>query len=217
MERPVGLIEWKVAEAEYFLDKMENSGFDNFEFQCNLSAFLSASRSVTFTLQAVMRHIAGFNEWYESARATLVNSVLARFFVDLRNRVTKIGDLGIIGGSVTGEADDIEFGHVFDQDLMASLPTEIRDMDIEDMARHYMRLLVGLVSDWERWYYNSTGPGAPPTIDMTPEELEEALGFPAGWTDDVGLSNEERIQILLRVRGDPPPISFEDLRSKYGI
>lgn len=218
MERPVDLIEWKVAEAEYFLDQMENCGFNNFEFQCNLSAFLSASRSVTFTLQAVMRHIPGFDEWYESARVALVNNALARFFVELRNRATKTGDLGIIGGSATGEADEIKFGHIFHPELVASLPTEIRDMNIEEMARQYMGLLVRLVSDWERWFYNSAGPGAPPNTDnMSPEELEEALGFPAGWTDDVGLSNKERIQILLRIGGYPSPISFEDLRSRYGI
>ena len=218
MERPVDLIEWKVAEAEYFLDQMENCGFNNFEFQCNLSAFLSASRSVTFTLQAVMRHIPGFDEWYESARVALVNNALARFFVELRNRATKTGDLGIIGGSATGEADEIKFGHIFHPELVASLPTEIRDMNIEEMARQYMGLLVRLVSDWERWFYNSAGPGAPPNTDnMSPEELEEALGFPAGWTNDVGLSNKERIQILLRIGGYPSPISFEDLRSRYGI
>jgi hypothetical protein len=45
-----------------------------------------------------------------------------------------------------------------------------------------------------------------------PEELEEALGLPIGWTD-VGLSDEQRMRILLS--REPPPISFEGLRQKY--
>jgi hypothetical protein len=84
------------------------------------------------------------------------------------------------------------------------------------MARRYMRLLVRLVSDWEGRFYDNAGPGAPPTAgNTTPEELEEALGLPVGWTDGAGLSNEQRVRLSLRYV--PPPISLAELRSRYWI
>lgn len=216
MKRPIDLIERKVAETEYFLGQMGNSGFNVFAFYCNLSAFLSSSRSVTLTLQAVMRHDPGFTEWYEMARRPLQNDPLARFFVERRNVATKTGDLGITGGSMSREADGVKMRHYFEPELVTSLPVEVRSLDVEVMARRYMRLIVRLVSEWERWFYDNAGPGAPPTAaNTTPEALEEALGLPAGWTDGVGLSNDERIRLLLR--NEPPPISFEELRSQYGI
>jgi hypothetical protein len=216
MERPLDLIELKVAEADYFLNQMSQSGLDLFAFHCNLSAFLSAARSITLTLQAVMRHVPGFNGWYESARRPLEGDVLARFFVERRNVATKTGDLGVSGGSMRGGTKGLDIRHYFDPQLLTSLPDEIRRLDVEAMAHQYMRLLIQLVSDWERWFYDNSGPGALPTAANTsPEELEKALGLPVGWTDGVGLSNEERIRILLR--NEPPAISFEQLRSQYDV
>lgn len=215
-ERPLDLIEWKVAEADFFLDEMSHAGFNIFAFQCNFSAFLSAARSITLTLQAVMRHIPGFDEWYATARLAIERDALARFFVQRRNLATKTGDLGISGGLFRQGSTGPDIRHFFDPELVKSLPDEVRWLDVQAMSYHYMQLLVQLVSDWECWFYDEGGPGAQPTTDNTsPEELERALGLPPGWTDGVGLSSEERIRILLR--NEPPPISFEQLRIKYEI
>src|SRR5690349_17183860 len=111
MERPLDLIQQKVAEADYFLHQMGDSGFDLFAFHCNFSAFLSASRSITLTLQAVMRHVPGFNLWYESARLPLEGDILARFFVQRRNVATKTGDLGVRGGSMRLGRSGAEIRH----------------------------------------------------------------------------------------------------------
>ena len=89
MARVLDLIEWKVAEADFFLNAMQDSGFNIFGFYCYFSAFLSASRSITFTLQAVMSDTPGFDEWYETARQPLKEDSRARFFVQLRNIATK--------------------------------------------------------------------------------------------------------------------------------
>jgi hypothetical protein len=192
---------------------MQDSIFNIFGFYCYFSAFLSASRSITFTLQAVMSGTPGFDEWYEVARQLLKEDSRARFFVQLRNIATKTGEAGIIGGS----SHLLEDGrtlvtHYFDPELTRSLPEDIRNQDVTSMSRCYMKLLIDLVSEWERWYY-TTVPGADPcTAFRTPEELEEALGLPTGWTD-VGLSDEQRMRILLS--REPPPISFEGIRQKY--
>src|SRR5205814_7905978 len=113
VERPLDLIVEKVAEAGYFLHQMGRSGFDLFAFHCNLSAFLSASRSVTLTLQAVMKHVPAFDAWYESARRPLQTDVLPRFFVERRNVATKTGDLGIVRGPMSGG----KICHYFDPEV----------------------------------------------------------------------------------------------------
>lgn len=213
MERVLDLIERKVAEADFFLNAMQDSGFDIFGFYCYFSAFLSASRSVTFTLQAVMSGTPGFDEWYEIARQPLKEDSRARFFVQLRNIATKTGEVGIIGGSSRRMKDGSTLiTHHFDPELTRSLPEDIRNQDVTSMSRYYMKLLIELVSKWEQWYYTEV-PGADPSTRFgTPEELEEALGLPIGWTD-VGLSDEQRMRILLS--REPPPISFEGIRQKY--
>jgi hypothetical protein len=212
LARVLDLIERKLAEADFFLNEMQGSGFNVFGFYCYFSAFLSASRSVTFTLQAVMSGTPGFDEWYETARQPLKEDGRARFFVQLRNIATKTGELGIIGGSSRLDGGKARMTYYFDPELTRSLPESIRSQDVASMSRNYMRLLIDLVSDWERWYYTNV-PGADPnTRFSTPEELEEALGLPVGWTD-VGLSDEQRMRVLLS--REPPPISFEGLRQSY--
>ncbi|MCT4637459.1 MAG: hypothetical protein N4A72_07105 [Bacteroidales bacterium] len=78
------IVEQKVKESEFFLKKMIESGQQWFEFSCYLTAFLSASRSITFALQR-FKHLSGFNEWYETKQEILKKDPLAKFFVELRN------------------------------------------------------------------------------------------------------------------------------------
>ncbi len=75
-------VDHKVAEAEFFLARL--FGSSAFEFNCYLSAYLSASRSVTFAIQR-FPHIPGFADWYEQHRRHLKSSALAKTFMDLRN------------------------------------------------------------------------------------------------------------------------------------
>lgn len=54
----------KNREAEYFLSVMKQTFEDDNAFSCNLSAFLSAARSMTFYMQKQYSHRNGFAEWY---------------------------------------------------------------------------------------------------------------------------------------------------------
>ncbi len=54
----------KLQEAEYFLSKMEEVFENDDLFSYNLSAFLSAARSITFHMQKQYKHRDGFNNWY---------------------------------------------------------------------------------------------------------------------------------------------------------
>lgn len=81
----------KVAEADYFLGRMKETSADIDQFRFLFSAFVSAARSVTFSLQAVMSGYPDFDSWYQSRQKRLKESRLARFFVDLRNHIQKVG------------------------------------------------------------------------------------------------------------------------------
>ncbi len=92
MSRSFGLVEEKLREAKFFLDLFRNSGCPSFESRCYFSAFTSAARSVTFSLQSSLYGIEGFESWYESNRRPLKDDPLATFFVDVRNKIQKTGE-----------------------------------------------------------------------------------------------------------------------------
>ncbi|MDD2829255.1 MAG: hypothetical protein PHW18_06740 [Sulfuricurvum sp.] len=54
----------KVGEADYFLKKLQEVQGNYDEFSYILSAFTSAARSITFSLQAVMSKYPNFDTWY---------------------------------------------------------------------------------------------------------------------------------------------------------
>jgi len=77
-------VDHKIAEAEFFLQRMAGIGFDTFTFNCYFSAYLCASRTATLALQR-FRHLPGFDEWYAPHRLPLKADKLAKLFLDLRN------------------------------------------------------------------------------------------------------------------------------------
>lgn len=91
MSDSFGLVENKVFEADYFLKRLQEAKHLSFEASCFFSAFVSASRSITFSLQAAMNGVPGFDEWYEDARKTLKTDRLAKYFVEARNDVVHKG------------------------------------------------------------------------------------------------------------------------------
>ena len=62
--RSFGLVDHKIAEAEFFFTEISKCGFNFFAFRCYVSAFVSSTRSVTFAIQASLRGLVGFDGWY---------------------------------------------------------------------------------------------------------------------------------------------------------
>ena len=60
--RSFSLVDHKVAEAEFFLQKLGDRGFNLFFLQCFVAAFVASARSITFSLQAVLGGTEGFAE-----------------------------------------------------------------------------------------------------------------------------------------------------------
>jgi hypothetical protein len=92
MARSFGIVENKLREAEFFLDLLRDTTPPCFEADCYFSAFVSASRSVTFSLQATLKKVPGFDAWYSTAQQKLKNDRLAPLFVEIRNEVVHVGD-----------------------------------------------------------------------------------------------------------------------------
>lgn len=72
----------KLLEAGHFLARLSQS--DGLEFQFELNAFLSASRSVTFVLQKALADVPGFPVWYEQKQGRMKADAAMRFFLELR-------------------------------------------------------------------------------------------------------------------------------------
>ena len=85
MAQSFGVVEEKLYEARFFLEKLRESDSISTDARYYFSAFVSASRSVTFALQATMSDLPDFRSWYTSAQAQLESDPLACHFKAIRN------------------------------------------------------------------------------------------------------------------------------------
>jgi hypothetical protein len=76
----------KLQEAMYFLQRMENEQADRDTFKYNLSAFLSAARSVTCYMQKEFARVPDFEEWYATEQEAMQRDPVMPFFLKARNR-----------------------------------------------------------------------------------------------------------------------------------
>ena len=91
MARSFGIGEEKLREADFFLKQLCRSNNLSFEARCFFSAFVSAARSVTLTMQASLTGVRDFDQWYEEIRIKLKTDRLAPHFVEIRNDIVHIG------------------------------------------------------------------------------------------------------------------------------
>lgn len=208
--RSFGLVDFKVAEADFFLEKISHSGPNIFEIQCYLSAFAASSRSITFSLQSVLSDLDGFDEWYNIHKTRLQNDLLSKFFKDFRTITQHVGN----NYGLTGSFSKRGYWIISTPDL-ASVPDE----DIETAGRKYLTKIVEVVFDcyikygtyidaqqhYTQEFFMSVG--------KTIEDAEEECGFPRGWTDigDENLS-QHRWQAL---RDTQPGCEINHIFQKY--
>jgi hypothetical protein len=220
-ERVLDYIPDKLAEADFFLDRMEDAGRDFFAFRCYFSAFLSASRSVTFTLQTVMEGAEGFAPWYEKRRKELSAEPIARFLQDKRNLSVHSGASGIVGGATHfRDNGEVVIRYYFQETpLEAALIDSDEEPDVLSVSRQYMKLLVRIVLDWQRDFAPLIDPEMYLTAraleakGRTIEDVEEELGFPRGWTAVLSDDPEEQLRALRREL--PPAFDLSWLTNKY--
>lgn len=87
---PFWLIDGKLREADFFLEKLRTApDLDAARFY--FSAFLSAARSVTFALQKCLVGLAHFDAWYEGPQKELKDHPIAAYFKSIRDQVIHEG------------------------------------------------------------------------------------------------------------------------------
>jgi hypothetical protein len=74
----------KLLEAMYFFGQMEKNSAERDTFRYNLSAFLSAARSVTLIMQNEFDKITGFGEWYSNKQVEMNKDEIWKFFNEKR-------------------------------------------------------------------------------------------------------------------------------------
>lgn len=135
-EHTFDVVDHKVAEAEFFL-RMLFSNSCGFEFNCFLSAYLGAARTVTLALQR-FGHIPGFDDWYKPHRDKLKADPVSKAFLELRNDYIH-GGMYPVSGNWRKEGRSIFFLHG------KGGKHEIGDLAVA--ARHHFLVLLAVVYD----------------------------------------------------------------------
>ena len=183
MIRSFSLVDHKVEETEFFLRKLTACDRNMFELRCYVSAFVASARSVTFALQAVLKHDDEFAAWYAERQTELRDNKLARFFLEFRNVNQHIGEN--VANAGYGGANGKLF-HLF-------TPTQdVPNVPDEDVVtachKHFVTVLnlvfncyadLGSKIDGKQRYTEANAA----SLGITIEDAEAEMGFPAGWTD----------------------------------
>jgi hypothetical protein len=88
--RPFARVLSKLDEARFFFARFASAS-DVRKATFYFDAFLTAARSVTFTMQAVCSKLPDFSGWYATEQGTLASDPMARFLLELRNETQKVG------------------------------------------------------------------------------------------------------------------------------
>jgi len=192
MTRSFDNVDFKVAEAEYFLEHLRARDCVEPEIDFLLSAYAAAARSITLSLKAVLGETDGFVEWYAVREARLRADPLARYFLELRNYTQKTGARVVNQIRSPEKLRELLVRQLsgrrtwFGESGEALPPAP--DMEVGEAALAHFRTLLGIVYEC----YVDFGPVIDPQQHYTPEhyallgktveDAEEELGFPRGWT-----------------------------------
>ncbi|MBA4388350.1 MAG: hypothetical protein C0404_10240 [Verrucomicrobia bacterium] len=196
MARSFSIVDQKVAEAEFFLKKLRGVEFDFFAARCFVSAFVTSARSITYALQAVMKPVPRFQEWYRMRQEEMKADSLSRFFHNLRTVSHHIGDNLASGGSA-GPNQSTRFWFIPTKDI-----PEVPQDDVASACESYFTSLVEVVYKCyldfgteinSHQHYTSEHFA---TLGKTIEDAEEETFGIRGWTHVSGYSEEYRWQAI---------------------
>jgi len=214
--RSFGIVDEKLAEADFFCDLVAKGGSDLFRVRYYFSAYVGAARSVTFALQASIKDADGFEPWYRGWQEQLRNDNLARFFHACRTDTQHIGINPVMGAYSYNNSAGCVFGEP-ELGRYAWLP----ETDVATACRLHMRMLCEVIRDC----YQEFGLLIDPDQIYTPEglvakgwtleDVEEQLGFPRGFTDIEWHGDDKDAQRLNLLRRNIPMSEIGPLLAKY--
>lgn len=212
MARSFDLVDWKVAETEFFLKRIPECNFNFFAVRYYVNAFVSSSRSITFALQSCLNGLEGFARWYEERQSRLKQDSLARFFNEFRRINQHIGD-NFVGGGAGGPDRKPLYFFSPTPDLK-----EVPSEDVESTCKRHFVMILDLVYSC----YLEFGPSIDPKqhyteehfakMGKTIEDAEEELFGIHGWTKVPGYPDAYRWQAL---RDSQPGCSINHIFDEY--
>lgn len=196
MGRSFSVVDQKVAEAGFFLKKLKGVDLDFFAARCYVSAFVTSARSITYALQAVMKPVPRFHDWYRNRQEEMRANPLARFFHNLRTVSHHIGDNLASGGSA-GPNQSPRFWFMPTKDI-----SEVPQDDVVTACESYYKTMVELVYNCyldfgteinSHQYYTAEHFAK---LGKTIEDAEEEVFGIRGWTHVAGYPDEARWQAI---------------------
>ena len=185
----------KLLEAQHFLARIIKS--DGLQFQFELNAFLSASRSVTVVLQQAFTDVPGFATWYKHQQTRMKADAAMRFFLELRNISQKQGPVSIVGGSLPEGGWTYRFiGRPH------AVPTELTGRDVGACCAAHLTKLATLLIECAAAFPFHSCPGRALTeegmvaLGYGWRDVEAALGLPAGYTEVGDIPTAEKLRIF---------------------
>ena len=206
-------VEEKILEADYFARRLRSLHSEEFRYE--LSAFLSAARSITFWLQREMKSVPGFKNWWANRQQEMKADAAMTFFLELRNFSQKEGPVSMAG---TGTLDCQ--GHLVWSYRFAGtehrVPQQLIHRDIVTCCREHLSKLAALVLT----FADAFPCYCCPRRAVTPEGLETygfeitdvavMLGFPPEWFNVAGIPQKEVFRML---QEQFDGVDFEQIRS----
>ena len=198
----------KLLEAEYFLAGMIAAV--GLEFQFQLNAFLSASRSVTFVLRKALSEVQGFVPWYERQQARMSADPAMRFFRELRNISQKEGPVSLVGGSLPDGGWTYRF-----VGRRRTVPHELIGRDACACCAVHLTKLATLLAGCAETFPFSSCPGRAfseegmEALGYSWWDVESALGLPPGYAQVGDFPDSERLRILSR---EIEPLDLEAIK-----
>jgi len=205
--RSFGVVDFKVAEAEYFLGRIRvvSERHEWHPLQFYLSAFAAATRSVTFAMQAALTDHPGFAEWYAPRQSALKSDPRARFFHEFRTASQHLGESPLSGGEFSASGSRYYFaapsngGAAIEEDVVSACEEYFKTI-LRLVYDCYVELAPIVNAQWRftKEHFSSLG--------LTIADAEVEMGLPPGWTDAGELTEDARWR-LLRCEADGCGIS----------
>lgn len=188
------IVSAKIGEADYFLKELKSTGLLDVKFNYIFSAFVSALRSIIFSLQYVMSKYPGFDTWYIIQQEKLRKSSLAKAFVEFRNQAQKTGIIPILPNRSLFEGilyETAQFYVPSNSDLK-----EVPKGEVVILSEQCSKEVLGVIADCYKEFASYIDPRMLCTVqtlskfNWSIDDLEEFLGFPRGYTD-INFESEE--------------------------
>ncbi len=204
MAKTFQIVEYKVAETDFFLTKIEETtyGFKCFEARQYLSAFLASSRSITFAIQASLTHLSNFKDWYDGHQQIMRGDKLARYFLEARNNSQKVGYYPLTSGRIYRDANGNQRAEYHFDRMTKEISEFVPEEDVLTACKKYFKTLLQIVFDCYQNFGTIIDPEQYFSFEnirktgKTIEDFEEELGYPRGWTNMEGSTDEDRLKAI---------------------